>query len=168
MPSDTLVLSIFKDEKPLKGANGLVDWRLCGRISKLIMDKSVTGRYKETTLVLSSENKRIPKILIVGLGKAENFNENKLNDIAHFIAKTLKNVNAKKISLAIPGSSYFPQNYAKSAEIMITAFADSYEKKGNLLEMVIFETGRRIQMVCEGAKHAKALLKNDLLLTLDV
>ncbi len=30
--SDTLVLSFFKDERPLRGANGLIDWRLCGRV----------------------------------------------------------------------------------------------------------------------------------------
>jgi hypothetical protein len=168
IPSDTLVLSIFKDEKPLKGANGLVDWRLCGKISKLLTNKTVTGEYKETALIVSPESSRAPRILIVGLGDSKEFNEKRLKEVAAFIGDTLRKINAKQVSLAIPGSSYFPQNYAKSAEIIITAFAGSYKKRSGLLEMIIFETGRRLAMVCEGAKHAKSILKNNLLLTLDV
>ena len=167
MPSDTLVLSVFNDEKPLKGANGLIDWRLCGKISKMVMAGTISGRYKESTLILS-KNPRMPRILVVGLGGSKDFNEKRLADIAQFIGKKLKNVGAKKVSLAIPGSSYFPQNYTKSTEVIIKAFADSYEKNGNIFEMIIYETDRRIAMVCEGAKLAKAALKNNLLLTLDV
>lgn len=167
MPSDTLVLSLFSDEKPLKGANGLIDWRLCGKISKMIVAGSVTGKYKESTLVMSN-NPRIPRILIVGLGSSKDFNEERLKKIARFIGKTLNKINVKSASLAIPGSSYFPQNYATSTEIVIEAFADAYEKKSNFFEMIIYETGRRIAMVCEGANHAKAHLKNNLLLTMDV
>lgn len=167
MPSDTLVLSIFKDEKPLKGANGLVDWRLCGKISKLFMDKTLTGEYKECALYLSSRRMMAAKIFIVGLGESKEFNEERLNDVSHFIAQKLQSINVKQVSLAIPGSSYFPQDYSKSAQTIITAFADSYEKKSSFLEMIIFETEKRIAKVYEGAKEAKIILKNNLLLTLD-
>jgi len=168
MPSDTLVLSVFKDEKPLKGANGLVDWRQCGLLSKLLMNNTFSGEYKEVALILSDKRKRAPKILIVGLGESKEFNEARLEEIVSFTAASLKKIDVKKISLAIPGSSYFPQNYSKSTEIVITSFAESYEKKGNLLEMIIFETGRGLAMVCEGANNAKAILSNNLLLTVDI
>ena len=164
---DTLVLSIFKDEKPLKGANGLIDWRLCGRVSKLLMDKMISADYKESTLIFSVKDMMIKKMLIVGLGESKDFDDKRLYDISCFIADTLKKINIKKISLAIPGSPYFQQDYSKSAQIVITAFADSYEKKSSILEMLIFETGKRIAMVYEGAKQAKAVLNNNLLLTLD-
>ena len=29
---DCLVLPVFKDDRPLRGAAGLADWRLCGRL----------------------------------------------------------------------------------------------------------------------------------------
>ncbi len=74
VPSDTLVLSVFKDERPLKGANGLVDWRLCGKISRLIMDKTITCDYKEVTLIMSSKKMMAPRILVVGLGESKDFN----------------------------------------------------------------------------------------------
>ena len=168
MPSDTLVLSVFKDEKPLKGANGLVDWRLCGAISKLVMNKTVTGEFLESTLIVSNDRPRVPKIFIIGLGNSKEFNEEKLKEVSESLADSLKKINIKKVSLTVPGSSYFPQNYATSTEILINAFYDKYEKRSNFLEMIIFETGRRISMVCEGAKQAKLALKNNLILTLDI
>ena len=33
---DCLVLPVFKDDRPLRGAAGLADWRLCGRLSRLV------------------------------------------------------------------------------------------------------------------------------------
>ena len=33
---DCLVLPVFKDDRPLRGAAGLADWRLCGRLSRLL------------------------------------------------------------------------------------------------------------------------------------
>ena len=33
---ETLVLPFFADERPLRGAAGLCDWRLCGRLSRLL------------------------------------------------------------------------------------------------------------------------------------
>ncbi len=85
----------------------------------------------------------------------------------HFIANTLKMIKVKTVSLTIPGSSYFSQDYTKSAQIIITALANSYEKRSSFLEMLIFETGKRISKVYDGAKEAKVILKNNLLLTLD-
>ena len=29
---DCLVLPVFRDDRPLRGAAGLADWRLCGRL----------------------------------------------------------------------------------------------------------------------------------------
>ncbi len=131
------------------------------------MDNVITGEFKETALIVTDQKNVASKILLVGLGKSEEFDEERLNETAYFIAHTLKNININKVALAIPGSSYFPQDYTRSAEIMITAFADSYEKKINFLEMLIYETGKRISKVYEGAKRAKSSLKNKLLLTLD-
>ncbi|MCA1664938.1 MAG: hypothetical protein LC659_11815 [Myxococcales bacterium] len=38
---ETLVLPFFVDERPLRGAAGLCDWRLCGRLSRLLQSSRV-------------------------------------------------------------------------------------------------------------------------------
>ena len=38
---ETLVLPFFVDERPLRGAAGLCDWRLCGRLSRMLQSARV-------------------------------------------------------------------------------------------------------------------------------
>ena len=40
---DCLVLPVFKDDRPLRGAAGLADWRLCGRLSRLVKSNKATA-----------------------------------------------------------------------------------------------------------------------------
>src|SRR5438874_9265009 len=47
---EALVLPFFSDERPLRGAAGLCDWRLCGRLSRLLASGRVQGQWGETTL----------------------------------------------------------------------------------------------------------------------
>ena len=47
---EALILTFFADERPLRGAAGLCDFRLCGRISRLLASGKVGGAWGETTL----------------------------------------------------------------------------------------------------------------------
>ena len=66
---DVLVTGFFKDERPLKGSSGWIDWRLNGMLSRFLMEKKLTGDWKETTLI-PSQGRVMPRmILLLGLGK---------------------------------------------------------------------------------------------------
>jgi hypothetical protein len=47
---DVLVTGFFSDERPLRGSTGWIDWRLNGILSRLLIEKRLTGGWKETTL----------------------------------------------------------------------------------------------------------------------
>ena len=47
---EALMLPFFADERPLRGAAGLCDWRLCGRLSRMLHAGRVRGAWGETTL----------------------------------------------------------------------------------------------------------------------
>ena len=70
-----LLLTFFEDERPLRGATGLADWRLCGRLSRLIKRGKVTGTRGET--LLFPPGKRLPfsHLFLFGLGDTRSFNE---------------------------------------------------------------------------------------------
>ena len=40
---DALVVPVWSDVRPLRGAAGLLDWRLCGRLSQMIREGRVSG-----------------------------------------------------------------------------------------------------------------------------
>ncbi len=48
--ADTIAVGLFEEDRPPRGLAGLADWRLCGRVSRLIASGNVTGRFREAVL----------------------------------------------------------------------------------------------------------------------
>jgi hypothetical protein len=48
---DCLALPVFKDDRPLRGAAGLADWRLCGKLSRLLKANRASAEAGETILL---------------------------------------------------------------------------------------------------------------------
>ena len=86
---ETLVLPFFSDERPLHGAAGLCDWRLCGRLSRLLRSARVAGKWGETTLYppLVAGARRLPfqRLMLVGLGAADGFDEKSAREVSRVI-----------------------------------------------------------------------------------
>lgn len=80
---DTLVLPVFKDDRPLRGAAGLADWRLCGRLSRLVKANRATAEAGETLLLPPGRRLRFGRILWFGLGDAKGYSDERFRkDIA--------------------------------------------------------------------------------------
>src|SRR3954469_12160874 len=72
---ETLVLPFFSDERPLRGAAGLCDWRLCGKLSQLLLSGKVGGGLGEATLYPRGRRLPFARLLLGGLGPADRFDE---------------------------------------------------------------------------------------------
>lgn len=69
---DLVLVTVFEDERPLKGLAGFLDWRLCGALSQLMLDHHFDGK-KGESLLMPSQGRVSPKeILVLGLGQKEN------------------------------------------------------------------------------------------------
>jgi hypothetical protein len=73
--ADALIVTLFKDERPLRGATGLCDWRLCGRLSRLVRTGRLVGAEGETLLMPPGRRLPFGRILAVGLGKQTRFDD---------------------------------------------------------------------------------------------
>lgn len=70
---DLLVAGFFREDRPLKGVAGRVDWRLCGLVSKMLLDGAFSGKQGEAILVPTQGRLRIARVLLVGLGETGGF-----------------------------------------------------------------------------------------------
>lgn len=68
-PADTILVPLPEDERPLRGDAGLVDWRLCGRISEQLRSGYVSGQLGEAALLPGSRPLSPGRILLVGTGR---------------------------------------------------------------------------------------------------
>jgi|SRR5579871_1791190 len=101
---ELLVAPIFSDERPLRGTAGLVDWRLCGRLSRLLATGRVTGARGETTL-LPTPRLAFGKLVLFGLGSSVGFDEERFRDAARAIRKVARGIGAARYALPLPGRS---------------------------------------------------------------
>jgi hypothetical protein len=103
-PPELLALPFFADERPLRGAAGLVDWRLCGRLSRLLSAGRVSGARGEATLVPTG---RLPfaKLLLYGLGDSERFSDEISRAAMHALRDMVARLGVRRWALPLPGRS---------------------------------------------------------------
>lgn len=101
--TETLLLTFFHDERPLRGAAGLADWRLCGRLSRLIRRGKLSGRRGETLLL--PPGKRLPfrRVMLFGLGDSHKFNEEIYRQHVRWIRDVAGRAGAEHYALQPPG-----------------------------------------------------------------
>ncbi len=88
-----LVLA-YQDVRPLKGQAGLLDWRLNGYLSDLIMQNRFQGEEGEALLMPSLNRVGVKEILILGLGDSKNIGDQNLpNYVSMILEKLLKKRN---------------------------------------------------------------------------
>lgn len=101
---DTLVLCLFEEEKPPRGLTGLIDWRLCGRISELIVKGRMTGRFRESFLFPSYGRLPVTRICTYGLGPIAEFTPARARETSWFMADSLRKLRVPSFAGALPGS----------------------------------------------------------------
>jgi hypothetical protein len=68
--AEALCLFVSEDERPLTGLAGLVDWRLSGRLSRMIRAGLVIGAAGEALLTPPGMRLAFKKLFVFGLGSA--------------------------------------------------------------------------------------------------
>jgi hypothetical protein len=121
---DILVTGFFQDERPLKGSSGWVDWRLNGMVSRFLIEKRLTGDWKETILIPSQGRITPRMILLLGLGKVKEYSYLHLRELSPFILETLKKLNTSNACLSLPYEESYNVDCGKLAEVLIESIAD--------------------------------------------
>ena len=98
-----LVLSAFADERPLRGAAGLADWRLCGRLSALLKRQRFTGTGGETLMIPPGRRLPFSRILVFGLGERRGYSEKRYVEDVRWIRDVLAKAGASRYAVQPPG-----------------------------------------------------------------
>jgi hypothetical protein len=101
---DALALGFFHDERPLRGAAGIADWRLGGRLTRLIKAGRIGGK-KGEVLLLPPTRKRLtfPRIFLFGLGPSESYDEARFRDDIRRMRAVLHKAGFLRYALQPPG-----------------------------------------------------------------
>lgn len=122
--ADILALTLFEDERPLRGHAGMVDWRMNGELSRMIVNGYVSGREGEPLLISTDSRIPSPRILLFGIGDSKLFEPKRFQGLLTAFVRTISKLNLSRLAVTIPGSSLF------SVENMAVAVRAEFEKVG--------------------------------------
>lgn len=103
LKTEALALPFFEDERPLRGALGLVDWRLCGQVSKLLVRGRARGALSETVLVPTRPRLPFEKLILFGGGSASEMSADRFVEIVDRMLTTLDRARVRASVVGLPG-----------------------------------------------------------------
>jgi hypothetical protein len=116
---DCLVLPVFKDDRPLRGAAGLADWRLCGRLSRLVKANRATAEAGETLLLPPGRRLRFSRVLWFGLGDAKGYTDDRFRRDLKWILGVVMKAAVNDWSLQLPGRASGLIGARRAVEIIL-------------------------------------------------
>ena len=137
--TDVVVLLFFSDEKPLKGASGLVDWRMNGSLSELVKSEHLLGEKGESTLIAPQGRIKGKMIIMVGLGKSSHRKKKEIENAAASFMVNLLSLNAKTVAIAIPPERFTYLKADQVATTLITGMNSSGKKSDHLTVTLLTE-----------------------------
>jgi hypothetical protein len=101
-PGDALLLLLPEEERPLRGDAGIVDWRLAGKISKLLSSGFCSGQFGEATLMPADARLAAGRVLLVGVGPLRALHGRGLERALTLAGAKLLGMRARTGVLALP------------------------------------------------------------------
>jgi hypothetical protein len=117
--TEVLVSTLASDERPPHGVTGLLDFRLAGRISRLIESGFATGRVGEVLLVPGKPKLPFDKLLLFGIGKQSEFNDPVFRAVLEKILRTLEGLRARTAVVELPGRHFDAISPERAADILL-------------------------------------------------
>lgn len=100
---EALALPLFSDERPLGGVLGLVDWRMCGLVSRAIKAGRLSGAFDERVLLPGRPKLASDKLIVFGFGARDDFGPGLLRGAIARMLETLAQARVRSAALVLPG-----------------------------------------------------------------
>jgi hypothetical protein len=117
--TEVIVSTLASDERPPHGVTGLLDFRLAGRISRLIQNGFATGRVGEVVLVPGKPKLPFDKLLLFGIGKQTEFNDPVFRAVLDKMLRTLEGLRARTAVVELPGRHFDAISPERAADILL-------------------------------------------------
>lgn len=99
--TDIAIIPVFEDVRPLRGAAGIVDWRLGGFISHLIKENRFHGEFEEVLLMPTKHRLLARQLILFGVGPQQGFSEYLLPAVYRRMLNLIANKRDTKFSFCL-------------------------------------------------------------------
>lgn len=117
--AELAVVYWFGSDRPLQAGAGRVDWRLCGQISRLIVDGKLCGQAGEAILLQAVGGLRAPLVICLGLGERRRFDAAACEALGFDAARRATNLGAATLALPLPDPHAGDLELAERVETLV-------------------------------------------------
>jgi hypothetical protein len=117
---DILAVHIWTDVRPLKGAAGLLDWRLCGRLSSLIQSGRLSGTVGEQLLLPTAGRLPWALVMVLGLGSRAAFSVAQFQTAVQRALTAMRGLGVHDIAVAPPGRDIEALPPRRAVELLLS------------------------------------------------
>ncbi len=168
-PADLLVVNLFEGTKTPGGATGAVDKATRGQLSAYLRGGDFKGKPNETLLFRPARGVRAKRILVVGLGKKEEFRLECAREAAGTAAQAAGNLGLTRITSVVHGAGAGGASARDAAQAVVEGtrlggyrFTEYKSRKENdakpLAQLMLVEhDAARAREIREGARRGNLL-----------
>lgn len=102
LPTPDLLAFVGEEERPLRGLAGLVDWRLCGGLTRVLVAGHFNGSPGESLLTVAGGRLPSERIFLVGVGGTRDLARGEPGAWAHAAFQSAARAGATRIATALP------------------------------------------------------------------
>jgi len=99
--ADLVVVGYSPDDRPLRGAAGRADWRLCGELWQLVTAQKLNGRRGQAALLSAAGPLRSPLLLVVGLGHRAELDIDAWRELGSEVVRRALDLQLKRVVLGL-------------------------------------------------------------------
>ena len=106
LPGAALVVPLFEDQRPLAGPAAVVDWRLDGSLTRMILAGELSGRSGERLAMQTNGKFAAPWVLLAGGGQWRNLDRAGYLQLAERLLKLAARAGFNEVALCLPPAEH--------------------------------------------------------------
>ncbi len=151
---EVAIVTFFEDDRPLRGCAGRADWRLCGRLSRLVSERRVQGRRGEAVLVPTRGGMQAPLLVAIGLGSRKGFdNRDWEATVWDAVDRALK-LGASTVALPLCEAELDDLALFQRAEALVRGARRALADRGGELHLRVVPPGPETHRAAEALRKA--------------
>jgi hypothetical protein len=153
---DSACFFVFEDERPVRGAAGLVDWRLCGALSRVLIEGRFAGAMGDALLFPSLGRVPPQRLFCFGAGRREALSREVFGDLVRRACEAMTLAGALAFASELPQIAAVDES--ERARIFLGQGAAYF--KGDRI-VLLGEARALVRAFREAAAHMKGLSIDD-------
>ncbi len=134
---DLLVLGCYREDRPIRGVGGLLDWRLDGWFSRLMKRGFFGGELGEVLLFPVGHRVAASRVLMVGMGSAELMDEARLGEILEIAWSNLVRLRAGRVAVPLLGTRRGGVQKRRAMTLTVQGAAQGLSELGRDLDLTV-------------------------------